>query len=138
MPVKLNLHVDVRVKPEVTMRISELTRRTGATQRALRYYEEKGLLQPERLPSGYREYAEADVDVVRRIRILLAAGLSTPVIAEILPCLVDYDELLVAACPELKAGLAQERERIGNTINELEAARALLAAIIDDPVVAGP
>lgn len=92
----LNLHVDVRVK---SVRISELSRRTGSTQRALRYYEEQGLLQPERRPSGYREYADSDVDVVRRIKILLSAGLSTPVIAEILPCLVDQDELLVAACP---------------------------------------
>jgi DNA-binding transcriptional MerR regulator len=113
------------------MRISELARRTGSTQRALRYYEEQGLLQPERLPSGYRVYAESDVDVVRRIKILLSAGLSTPVIRKILPCLVDRDEELAAVCPELKEGLASERARIGETIDELETARTLLTTIID-------
>jgi DNA-binding transcriptional MerR regulator len=113
------------------MRISELARRTGATQRALRYYEEQGLLAPARRPSGYREYAESDVDAVRRIRILLAAGLSTPVIAEILPCLVDRDDVLAAVCPELKAGLARERDRIGDAIDELRVAQTLLSRIAE-------
>ncbi|TDD15156.1 MerR family transcriptional regulator [Kribbella turkmenica] len=48
--------------------------RTGVSERLLRYYEDRGLLRPERLPSGYREYAESDVDLVGRIRTLPAAG----------------------------------------------------------------
>ncbi|MFC7104329.1 MerR family transcriptional regulator [Nonomuraea rubra] len=69
------------------MRIGELVRRTGVSERLLRYYEEQGLLHPSRLPSGYREYTEAHVETVRRIRCLLAAGLSTSTIATVLPCL---------------------------------------------------
>jgi DNA-binding transcriptional MerR regulator len=34
------------------MRIGELSRRTGVSQRSLRYYEEQGLLMPARLASG--------------------------------------------------------------------------------------
>lgn len=71
------------------MRIGELSRRTGASPRALRYYEEQGLLSPTRLPSGYREYGERDVMTVRRIRVLISAGLGTSVIAEIVPCVED-------------------------------------------------
>jgi len=41
----------------------------------LRYYEEQGLLRPERTGSGYREYAEGDVDRVGRIRCMLSAAL---------------------------------------------------------------
>jgi MerR-like DNA binding protein len=46
------------------MRIGEMVRRTGVNERLLRYYEEQGLLQPARLPQGYRAYRETDVDAV--------------------------------------------------------------------------
>nr|WP_207634475.1 MerR family transcriptional regulator [Candidatus Frankia alpina] len=68
------------------MRIGELARRTAVSERLLRYYEEQGLLHPARLSSGYRVYAESDVDQVRRIRTLLSAGLPTALIAQVLPC----------------------------------------------------
>lgn len=70
---------------EVRVRIGELSRRTGVSGRLLRYYEEQGLLYPQRRSSGYREYREGDVAAVRQIRALLAAGLGTPLIAGVLP-----------------------------------------------------
>ncbi|WP_032761332.1 MerR family transcriptional regulator, partial [Streptomyces alboviridis] len=89
------------------MRIGELSRRTGVHERLLRYYEEQNLLRPQRRPSGYREYSEADVDTVRRIRSLLAAGLNTATIATILPCLRDDGERLVPTCSDLLADLTR-------------------------------
>lgn len=112
------------------MRIGELARRTGVSERALRYYEEHKLLAPERLPSGYRIYSEADVAAVRRIRILLGAGLSTAQILEVLPCLVDEDGQLTPICPELIVGLEQQRDRIDSAMHELEATRSNLDKII--------
>lgn len=112
------------------MRIGELARRTGISERALRYYEEQGLLRPERRPSGYRVYRDADVAAVRRIRVLLAAGLSTAHIVQVLPCMVDDEGLLTPSCPELVDALVEHRERIGEAIAELEATRANLDAII--------
>ncbi|MFJ3661856.1 MerR family transcriptional regulator [Streptomyces sp. NPDC090119] len=116
------------------MRIGELSRRTGVHERLLRYYEEQNLLRPERRPSGYREYIEADVDTVRRIRSLLAAGLNTASIATILPCLRDDGERLVPTCPDLLADLAEERKRITKAITDLKASRAAL----DDVIAAAP
>ncbi|WP_053717942.1 MerR family transcriptional regulator [Saccharothrix sp. NRRL B-16348] len=112
------------------MRIGELSRRTGVSERALRYYEEHGLLRPERRPSGYRVYREADVPAVRRIRVLLAAGLSIAQIVAALPCMVDDDGLLLPSCPELVDELVKHRDRIGEAIDELEATRGNLDAII--------
>jgi DNA-binding transcriptional MerR regulator len=34
------------------MRMKDMVRRTGVHERLLRYYEQQGLLAPERLPSG--------------------------------------------------------------------------------------
>ena len=69
------------------MRIGELARRTGATARALRYYEERGLLGPGRGSNGYREYGPEAVMRVRNIRRLLEAGLTSDDVRELDGCL---------------------------------------------------
>ncbi|WP_067480037.1 MerR family transcriptional regulator [Actinomadura hibisca] len=112
------------------MRIGELSRRTGVHERLLRYYEEQDLLQPARRPSGYREYSEADVDTVRRIRSLLAAGLNTATIGTILPCLRDEGERLVPTCSDLLGDLMRERERITKAITDLQTSRSALDSVI--------
>lgn len=112
------------------MRIGELSRKTGVSVRLLRYYEEQELLRPERRPSGYREYSEADVATVQHIRNLLAAGLSTTTIADVLPCMGVDGGRLIADCPELLLDLDRERERITASIRELELARTTLDAVI--------
>lgn len=113
-----------------SLRIGELSRRTGVSQRLLRYYEDQGLLTPARRASGYREYEPSDVLVVAHIRNLLAAGLSTATIADVLPCMGKDGERLIADCPELVDDLHRERARISASIRELETARATLDTII--------
>ncbi|MER5626759.1 MerR family transcriptional regulator [Streptosporangium sp. NPDC002544] len=67
------------------MRIGELARRSKVSTRALRYYEEQGILRSERTPSGQRIYADSAVDRVRLIQHFYAAGLGSRTIATILP-----------------------------------------------------
>ena len=120
------------------MRIGELSALTGASERSLRYYEEQLLLRPRRRPSGYRDYTPADVTTVHHVRTLLAAGLNTALIAEILPCMVEDDQRsLVAPCAELRVALEAERDRIDAQIDELLATRALLDTVITNPASAG-
>ncbi|MEU1405401.1 MerR family transcriptional regulator [Streptomyces sp. NPDC005728] len=56
------------------MLIGELAARTGTTTRALRYYEEQGLLESARTSAGYRVYGPAAETRVRNVRDLLASG----------------------------------------------------------------
>lgn len=98
------------------MRIGELARATGASARALRFYEEQGLLQSRRASNGYREYGEEAVARVRSIRYLLAAGLTLDDVAHFRCCL-DGDLRTARPDPALVA-VAQRRlavldERIG-------------------------
>lgn len=65
------------------MRVGELAGRTGASPRALRYYEERGLLRARRRRNGYREFDEAAVALVTTIRDLVGAGLRIADVCEL-------------------------------------------------------
>ncbi|MFC4947466.1 MerR family transcriptional regulator [Pseudonocardia sp. GCM10023141] len=111
------------------MRMGSFSRATGVSERLLRYYEEQGLLRPARLASGHREYAEADVATVAHIRGLLAAGLTTATIGQVLPC-VAGGERMVPNCPELAAMLQRERRRISESIEQLQHSRQLIDEVL--------
>ena len=104
------------------MKIGELADRTGVSVRALRYYEERGVLRPDRTPSGYRIFADSDVHTVAHIQTLLAAGLGMDLIGKILSCL-SGESLLLDGCRER---LQAERRRITDDIDRLVHTRSLL------------
>ncbi|GLY65308.1 MerR family transcriptional regulator [Amycolatopsis taiwanensis] len=114
------------------MRIGELARRTGVSERSLRYYEQQSLLAPDRTPGGQRDYPERAVDRVIRIQELFAAGLHSKKIAQLLPCMRDTDggpsEIADA---QLVTDLAAERDRIDQMIRDLANSRAVLDDVID-------
>lgn len=114
------------------MRIGELARRTGVSERSLRYYETQGLLRAERTPGGHRDYPEAAVDRVIRIQELFAAGLHSSKIAQLLPCMRDADGgPSTVATPKLVADLTEERARIDRMIADLVRSRDTLDEVID-------
>lgn len=67
------------------MLIGEVARRTGVNSKTIRYYEEVGLLPPAvRLPSGYRQYNEQDVERLEFVRNAKALGVTLEEIKEVL------------------------------------------------------
>jgi DNA-binding transcriptional MerR regulator len=114
------------------MRIGELARRTGVSERSLRYYEEQRLLTAERTPGGHRDYTEGAVDRVIRIQELYAAGLCSSKIAQLLPCMRDADGGPSAtADARLVTELLAERDRIDRMIGDLQRSRETLGEVID-------
>ncbi|MBO2454638.1 MerR family transcriptional regulator [Actinomadura barringtoniae] len=114
------------------MRIGELARRTGVSERSLRYYEQQGLLVADRTSGGHRDFPEVAVDRVIRIQELFAAGLNSAKIAELLPCMRDADGGPSAiATPRLTADLVAERDRINRLISDLVRSRDVLDEVID-------
>lgn len=112
------------------MRIGELSQRSGVSIRSLRYYEEQGLLHPDRLPSGYRIYAEGDVRRVARIRALLSAGLSTGTIEHVLPCLTQHADGIALSCSDLYDELIAERDVLQERIDTLRSSVEALDSVI--------
>ncbi|MCT2589952.1 MerR family transcriptional regulator [Streptomyces sp. N2-109] len=69
------------------MQIGQLSERTGASRRSIRYYEQQGLLEARRTSKGWREYDDRAVNQVRNLRELLRAGLLLDDIRQVAPCL---------------------------------------------------
>jgi DNA-binding transcriptional MerR regulator len=87
------------------------------------------LLRPQRRPNGYRAYEKADIDVVRRIRGQLAAGLSTATIAEI-QSRIRLGEIPVPACAGVISRPRDECGRVDQAIARLQTTRTALENII--------
>lgn len=87
------------------MTIQEVERQSGMTRANIRFYEEKGLLTPQRQPNGYRDYSAADVETLRRVRLLRSLDIS-----------IDTIRALQSGERTLEAVLA-ERERHWNDAN---------------------
>jgi len=107
------------------MRIGDVAHRAGVSTRALRYYEEQGLLAAERTSSGQRTYAESAVERVQMIQQFFTAGLPSRTIRQLLPCVETGH-----GSPEALALLASERDRITTAIEELAAARDALDRLV--------
>ena len=59
------------------MKINEVEARVGITKKNIRFYEAEGLLSPRRnSENGYRDYGEAEVDTLRRIKLLRKLGVT--------------------------------------------------------------
>jgi DNA-binding transcriptional MerR regulator len=107
------------------VRIGEVAAQAGVSVRALRYYEEQGLLDAERTASGQRRYPPGAVDRVRFIQNLYAAGLGSKAVLRILPCM-EHGVLT----EEMQERLLAERARVQAQLDELTETRDKLDDVI--------
>ncbi|MEU1623112.1 MerR family transcriptional regulator [Streptomyces sp. NPDC005722] len=110
---------------ERLIRIGEVARGAGVSVRAVRYYEQQGLLIAERSPSGQRLYRQDAIVLVRFFQQMFAAGLTSRRISELLPCWVSGH-----TDAGQRAMLRVERERIQGKIDDLQAALDRLDEVI--------
>jgi DNA-binding transcriptional MerR regulator len=107
------------------MLIGELANEAGTTVRALRYYEQQGLLHPRRAPNGYREYDETAIALVANIKLLLSLGLTAHDVRAFLPCL-DQDLAGGPVCPASARVIAHRLTDVEEKIAALEVVRQRL------------
>lgn len=113
------------------MLIGELAQRTGASPRALRYYENQGLLTSERTGNGYRSYLPEAELRVRQIRGLLDAGFSTQTMVAILPC-AQGERPEIELCPSVVATMRATLDRIDTQLRSLNEQHHAVAALLHD------
>ncbi|MFG1646322.1 MerR family transcriptional regulator [Amycolatopsis sp. NPDC049252] len=114
------------------MRIGELSTLTDTPARSLRYYEAQGLIEPRRMPNGYRTYDDYLVERVLQIRGLIDSGIPTRIIKQMLPCLGKPHTIVVEdAEPELLELLARERDRMTDRIDCLTRNRDAISSYME-------
>ncbi|SHO56083.1 MerR family transcriptional regulator [Vibrio quintilis] len=112
------------------MKIGQLAAQTGISIRMLRYYEEKALISPERLESGYREYNQSHVLLIEKIKVLNRAGLTLDEIRPLLACHLsgkNADQI----CPALRQQVEKKIVVMEDEINNLKQCQQLLSRILE-------
>lgn len=66
------------------MLLNEIIKEVGMTKRAIKYYEEKGLLIVNKDNNGYRNYSKQDVDTLKKISVYRKLGIGIKDIQKLL------------------------------------------------------
>ena len=105
------------------MTIKDIELRSGMTRANIRYYESLGLLSPARSENGYRDYSEADLDTLLKIKLLRSLEVS----------LEDIGALNRGE-KELSEVLSRQMAALEANAQELQQARELCRQIQSDAV----
>jgi DNA-binding transcriptional MerR regulator len=109
--------------------IKELAEQAGVTVKAVRYYEARGLVRPQRATNGYRTYEDDDVRIVREVRALLSLGLTAEQTRPFVECLRAGNDR-ADVCPASLSAYRTRIAEIDGRIAELTGLRDQLAVLL--------
>lgn len=105
---------------EQTLRIGEAADRSGMASSAIRYYESVGILpEPSRTDSGYRGYADDDLDLLRFVARLRRLEFPLSDVREIVALRRDGK----APCAAVRATISREAAAVESRIADLKKLR---------------
>lgn len=92
------------------MKIKQVEELVGITSKNIRFYENQGLLTPERAENGYREYHEQNIEALKKIKLLRKLGISVEEIRAVL----NHSRSLEDCLEKYLAVLEKEQENLLN------------------------
>ncbi len=105
------------------MNIGTTAKLSGVSAKTIRYYEDVGLLRPaSRTPSGYRQYADADVQILRFVDRARSLGFSVEDVGKLLGLWADKRR----KSAQVKSLANRHIEDIERKIRELDTMRTAL------------
>ena len=118
------------------MNISDVAKKTGLTSKAIRFYEEKGLVTPPlRSENGYRTYSQQHLDELTLLRQARQGGVNLEECRELVALFNDPSR----HSADVKKRTLEKVADIENHIRELQNMRAhLLAPWPGSPLGTGP
>ncbi len=110
------------------MQIGRVAEHSGVPAKTIRYYEEIGLIsKPERTPSGYREYDDRDVEVLRFVSRARGLGFSIKGVKNLLTLYNDRGR----ASADVKNIALEHVDEIERKMAELDSIRRTLLHLAD-------
>jgi DNA-binding transcriptional MerR regulator len=113
--------------------IGELARKTGASVRSIRHYDEHGLLTSVRASNGYRAFPVAALTQVRQIQRMIATGFSLADIRSFPDCMRMIEG--AGSCPETSDAQRKRLVSIERQIQDLERRRARLIKTLTEGAI---
>ena len=98
------------------MRINEVAKLTGVSARTLQYYDEIGLLIPEKLNNGYRDYSDENLDKLQKILFYRFLKFKLNEIKELLDGDIDSLKIL----EQQRELILKEKEKFEIILNNIE------------------
>ena len=105
------------------MQIQTIEEKTGLDRATIRYYEQEGLIIPQRLQNGYRDYSEKNLQDLQKVKLLRQLGLSLEAILQ-----------LIEGKDDLKSALENQLIVLKNHKAQVENAEAICKMILQDNV----
>ena len=102
------------------MRINDVMKITGLSKKAIRFYEDKGLLEVEREENGYRSYSEKDIICLNKIKLLRLCGISIADIKLLFADFISLEELLKKRKKEIEAEYGYNSKQFDNVSKTFE------------------
>ncbi|WP_054180410.1 Cu(I)-responsive transcriptional regulator [Trabulsiella odontotermitis] len=110
------------------MNISDVAKKTGLTSKAIRFYEEKGIVTPPlRSENGYRSYSQKHLDELTLLRQARQVGFNLEECGELVNLFNDPGR----HSADVKSRTLQRVANIERHIEELQAMRAQLLALAE-------
>ena len=109
------------------MNIGQVAEKAGLNAKTIRYYEEIGLVHPDRGPNGYREFGEPDLHKLAFVRQARQLGFSIDECRALLNLYEDHQR----SSSDVKLLAARHLAEIDVKIAELQKMRLLLADLVE-------
>ena len=107
------------------MKINQVAELAGITSKNIRFYEDQGLISPDRDPqNGYREYTLEDAEQLGRIRLLRQLGIPCDTIRRLQSGELDFDACMSEHMEKL--------DRKGRDLEHMKAICRMLSEEVDD------
>jgi Hg(II)-responsive transcriptional regulator len=112
----------------MALRTGEVAEQAGVNVETLRYYERRGLLsEPERRPSGYREYPDETVQIVRFIKGAQELGFSLEEVQQLL----RLRNARGRSCNSVREAAQEKQREIERKIEALKRMSRALARLVE-------
>lgn len=110
------------------MNIGDAAERTGLPAKTIRYYEDIGLLTPDRAPNGYRDYDEAHLHILHFLQRSRSLGFTIDECRQLLALYEDKSR----ASADVKSIASSKIVEIDRKIGELKQLKATLSHLADN------